>query len=69
MMIKNIELENFRNLNGKYELNNILTVIVGKNNSGKTNLLDAIKLAFSTITSDYYKINKSFLNTRIFHQH
>lgn len=58
-MIKSIELENFRNLNGKYEFQKNLTIIVGKNNSGKTNLLDAIKLSFSTITNDYYKINKS----------
>ena len=58
-MIKSIEFENFRNLGGKYEFNKNLTVIVGKNNSGKTNLLDGIKIAFSTITSEYYRISKS----------
>ena len=58
-MIKSIEFKNFRNLEGKYEFNKNLTVIVGKNNSGKTNLLDGIKIAFSTITSDYYRISKS----------
>lgn len=58
-MIKSVEFKNFRNLEGKYEFNNTLTVIMGKNNSGKTNLLDGIKLAFSIITNDYFKINKS----------
>ena len=58
-MIKSVEFKNFRNLDRKYEFNNTLTVIMGKNNSGKTNLLDGIKLAFSTITNDYFKINKS----------
>ena len=58
-MIKFVEFENFRNLKGKYEFENTLNVIIGKNNSGKTNLLDGIKLAFSTITNDYYKISKS----------
>ena len=54
-MIKNIEFKNFRNINGKYIFNNSLNVIVGKNNSGKTNVLEGIKLAFSCITNDYYK--------------
>lgn len=58
-MIKSVEFKNFRNLDRKYEFNNTLTVIMGKNNSGKTNLLDGIKLAFSTITNDYFRINKS----------
>lgn len=58
-MIKSIEFNNFRNLKEKYEFNKTLNVIMGKNNSGKTNLLDGIKLAFSTITNDYCKINKS----------
>ena len=59
MMIKNIEFSNFRNLRGKYDFDNILNVIIGKNNSGKTNLLDGIRFAFSTITNDYFKINQS----------
>ena len=58
-MIKSIRFKNYRNLNEKYSFNNILNVIVGKNNSGKTNILEGIKLAFSTITNDYCKINKS----------
>lgn len=63
-MIKNIEFKNFRNINGKYIFNNSLNVIVGKNNSGKTNVLEGIKLAFSCITNDYYKISVSdFFNS------
>lgn len=58
-MIKSIEFINFRNLKGKYEFDHILNVVVGKNNSGKTNLLDGIRFAFSVITNDYFKINQS----------
>lgn len=58
-MIKSVEFKNFRNINGKYVFNNNLNVIVGKNNSGKTNVLDGIKLAFSCITNDYFKITVS----------
>ncbi len=58
-MIKSVEFENFRNVKGKYDFKNILNAVIGKNNSGKTNLLDGIKLAFSVISSDYYRINQS----------
>jgi len=58
-MINYIEFKNFRNLTGKYSFNNNLNIIIGKNNSGKTNLLEGIKIAFSQITGDYYKISKS----------
>lgn len=58
-MIKSVEFKNFRNLDGKYYLNNSLNIIVGKNNSGKTNLLEGIKLAFSCITNEYFKISIS----------
>lgn len=58
-MIKSVELKNFRNINKKYFFNQNLNVIVGKNNSGKTNILEGIKLAFSCITNDYFKINAS----------
>lgn len=58
-MIKSVTFKNFRNLDGKYEFNNTLNVIIGNNNSGKTNLLDGIKLAFSAITNDYFKISDS----------
>ena len=58
-MIQSIEFKNFRNVKGKYEFNNILNVIIGKNNSGKSNLLDGIKLAFSAISSEFFKVVKS----------
>lgn len=48
-MIKSVTFKNFRNLDGKYEFNNTLNVIIGKNNSGKTNLLDGIKLLFQQL--------------------
>lgn len=58
-MIKNIEFKNFRNLEGKYEFDSNLNVLIGKNNSGKTNILEGIKLAFSAISNDYFKISIS----------
>ena len=58
-MIKSITFSNFRNLNGKYYFNKQLSVVIGKNNSGKTNLLEGIRLAFSSITNDYFKISLS----------
>lgn len=60
-MIKSISFENFRNLSGIYSFNSkVINIIFGKNNSGKSNLLDGIKLAFSVINTDnYFRINKS----------
>lgn len=57
-MIKSIEFQNFRNISGKFEFKNMVSVIIGKNNSGKSNLLAGIKLAFSAISNDYYKITQ-----------
>ena len=54
-MIKSIEFENFRNLNKKYILNERMNIVFGKNSSGKSNLLDGIKLSFSSITGEYFK--------------
>ncbi len=58
-MIKSVKFENFRNLNQTYNFNNRLNIIIGKNNSGKTNVLEGIKIAFSIVTGDYCKIYKS----------
>lgn len=58
-MIKNVEFIRFRNLSGKYTFNGCLNVLFGKNNSGKSNFLDGIRLAFSSITGDYFRIRKS----------
>ncbi len=61
-MIKSVEFINYRNLNRKFEFDKKLNIIFGSNNSGKTNLLDGIRLAFSTITNDYFKVSKSDFN-------
>ena len=59
-MIESIEFDNFRNLSGTYEIPDLgLSVFFGKNSEGKTNILDGISLAFSALTGDYFKINKS----------
>ena len=58
-MIKSITFENFRNINGKYDFEKNFNIVVGKNNSGKTNLIKGIQLAFSQITGDYFKIDKT----------
>ena len=47
MFISKIEIENFRNFsNATIELTYGINVIIGHNNSGKTNLLKAIQLVF-----------------------
>lgn len=59
-MIDYIEFKNFRNLDGKrYVINTPLTAIVGANSSGKTNILDGIRYAFSAISGDYFKVEKT----------
>lgn len=50
MRIKKIEVENFRLLEKiNCELENDITLIVGKNNTGKTSFFEAIKIAASNI--------------------
>jgi putative ATP-dependent endonuclease of OLD family len=58
-MIKCVEFKNFRNVSGVYKFDKTLNIIIGKNSTGKTNILDGIKVAFSTITDDYCKISLS----------
>lgn len=58
-MIESIEFKNFRNLNTKFKLEEKLNVIFGKNSTGKSNLLSGIKLAFSSLNGDYFKLSKS----------
>ena len=59
-MIKSVIFHNFRNMQDKkFIFNNKLNIIIGKNNSGKTNILEGIKLAFSTINNSYMKVDKS----------
>lgn len=58
-MIRSIRFENYRNLNREYRFTSKCQIIFGENNSGKTNLLDGIRLAFSAFTEDYVKVKKS----------
>ncbi len=53
-MIKSVIFHNFRNMQDKkFIFNDKLNIIIGKNNSGKTNILEGIKLAFSAINNSY----------------
>lgn len=58
-MIKSVEFRRFRNLNQKYEFGSSFNVITGLNNGGKTNFLEGVRLAFSAISGDYFKLSKS----------
>lgn len=58
-MIEYIEFENYRNLNGRYDFKAPFTTIVGKNSSGKTNILDGIRYAFCALSGEYYKVDKT----------
>jgi hypothetical protein len=59
-MIRSVVFQNFRNIKyKKFIFNDKLNIIIGKNNSGKTNILEGIKLAFSAINNSYMKVSKS----------
>lgn len=59
-MIKSVIFHNFRNVQDKkFIFNDKLNIIIGKNNSGKTNILEGVKLAFSAINNSYMKVDKS----------
>lgn len=59
-MIKSVIFHNFRNMQyKKFIFNDKLNIIIGKNNSGKTNILEGMKLAFSAINNSYMKVDKS----------
>lgn len=59
-MIRSVVFQNFRNMKcKKFIFNDKLNIIIGKNNSGKTNILEGIKLAFSAINNSYMKVDKS----------
>ncbi len=48
MLLESIEVENFRNLQGKIAFANGLNILVGENGVGKTNWLEAIAVLAST---------------------
>ena len=59
-MIRSVVFQNFRNIKyKKFIFNDKLNIIIGKNNSGKTNILEGIKLAFSAINNSYMRVDKS----------
>lgn len=67
MLIKRIELENFRNHSkSSFEFSNDVTIIVGKNGAGKTNLLESIALLSvgkairGGVESDLVNIDRDF---------
>ena len=71
MLIKKIELTNYRNYsNQKIEFSPNLNVIIGKNDQGKTNLLEAIFLCAigrsprTTRDKDLIKWESTFSNAR-----
>ena len=51
-----LNFRKYRNLN--VEFNNNLNILVGEDNSGKTAIIDAIRILLGTQSNDYYKINR-----------
>ena len=65
MYIKKMSIKNFRAFDEDgitLQFNNGVNAIIGENNSGKSAVMDAIRIAYSTVT--YKKI--SFLQELIF---
>ena len=60
MYISKLCLLNFRKYEKlEVEFNNNLNILVGENNSGKTAIVDAIRILLGTQSNDYYKIDRS----------
>ena len=58
MYISEISIKNFRVFNEfSVQLNPALNVVIGENNSGKTALIDAIRLALDTNSSEWTRIS------------
>lgn len=63
MHIANITIKNFRAFEEfELTLNKGLNLIVGENNSGKTTLIDAIRLALDTTSSEWTRVKDSDFN-------
>ncbi|MBL4795744.1 MAG: AAA family ATPase, partial [Pseudomonadales bacterium] len=57
MYISNVSVNNFRIFKDfEVQLNAGLNVVVGENNSGKTALIDAIRLTLDTNSSEWTKV-------------
>ena len=60
MYISKLCLLNFRKYEKlEVEFNNNLNILVGENNSGKTAIVDAIRILLGTQSNDYYKIDRT----------
>lgn len=63
MYLKSIEIKNFRKIeNSECFLNPGLNLIVGSNDSGKTAVIDAIRLVLKQIVDDYARITSEDFN-------
>ncbi len=59
-MIEWVDFKNYRNLNGKtYNFEDNFNILIGKNGDGKTNVLEGIRLAFSSFDGSYMRVDKS----------
>ncbi|MCD4826987.1 MAG: AAA family ATPase [Acholeplasmataceae bacterium] len=58
-MINQMVFTRFRNLSGVYKMNQQINCFVGANSSGKSNLLDGVRLAFAILKGEYFKIQDS----------
>ncbi len=64
MHISKINIENFRLFKEfSVDLNPGLNVLVGENNSGKTAVIDAIRLALDTNSSEWTRISENDFHT------
>ena len=62
MYIKELEIENFRGFgkNTKIEFQDGINVLIGPNNGGKTTILKALELLFSSGSNKKLKIDLKF---------
>lgn len=64
MYLSNIKIKNFRLFSSlKLKLNPRLNVIAGENNSGKTALIDAIRLALDTNSAEWNRVKEDDFNS------
>lgn len=61
MLLKSLEVHNWRNLKGKVEWNDNLNIIYGENGQGKTNLLEAIYLLATTKSFRTQRLQEALL--------
>ncbi|MBX9809175.1 AAA family ATPase [Candidatus Gracilibacteria bacterium] len=64
MKLKNLSIKNFRSITEAKKIRlNDLTVIVGKNNEGKSNILKGINIALGILSSPYFMTHRKRLET------